>query len=53
MLKIVDPNWNKSVISITILLSILLSVFVLIDPEFSSKILSQTYGILSVMFEDL
>ena len=53
MLKIVDPNWNKSVISITILLSILLSVFVLVDPEFSSQILSQTYGILSVMFEDL
>ena len=52
MLKIIDPNWNKSVISITILLSILLSIFVLVDPEFSSSILSQTYGILSVMFED-
>lgn len=52
MLKIIDPNWNKSVISITILLSILLSIFVLVDPEFSSSILSQTYGMLSVMFED-
>ncbi len=52
MLKIIDPNWNKSVISITILLSILLSIFVLVDPEFSSSILSQTYGILSVTFED-
>ena len=52
MLKIIDPNWNKSVISITILLSILLSIFVLVDPEFSSLILSQTYGILSVTFED-
>lgn len=52
MLKIIDPNWNKSVISITILLSILLSIFVLVDPEFSSSILSQTYGTLSVMFED-
>ena len=52
MLKIIDPNWNKSVISITILLSILLSIFVLVDPEFSSTILSQTYVILSVMFED-
>ena len=52
MLKIIDPNWNKSVISITILLSILLSIFVLVDPEFSSSILSQTYGILSVIFED-
>ena len=51
MLKIIDPNWNKSVISITILLSILLSIFVLVDPEFSSSILSQTYGTLSVMFE--
>ena len=52
MLKIIDPNWNKSVISITILLSILLSIFVLVDPKFSSSILSQTYGILSVTFED-
>ena len=52
MLKIIDPNWNKSVISITILMSILLSIFVLVDPEFSSSILSQTYGILSVMFEE-
>ena len=52
MLKIIDPNWNKSVISITILLSILLSIFVLVDPEFSSSILSQTYEILSVMFEE-
>ena len=52
MLKIIDPNWNKSVISITILLSILLSIFVLVDPEFSSRILSQTYGILSVFFEN-
>ena len=52
MLKIIDPNWNKSVISITILLSILLSIFVLVDPEFSSSVLSQTYGILSVMFEE-
>ena len=52
MLKIIDPNWNKSVISITILLSILLSIFVLVDPEFSSSILSQAYGILSVTFED-
>mgnify|MGYP005646922575 FL=1 len=52
MLKIIDPNWNKSVISITILLSILLSIFVLVDPEFSSSILSQTYGFLSVMFEE-
>ena len=52
MLKIIDPNWNKSVISITILMSILLSIFVLVDPEFSSSVLSQTYGILSVMFEE-
>ena len=33
-------------------MSILLSIFVLVDPEFSSSILSQTYGILSVMFEE-
>ena len=33
-------------------MSILLSIFVLVDPEFSSSVLSQTYGILSVMFEE-
>jgi len=52
MLKIIDPNWNKSLISITILLSILLSIFVLANPEFSSSVLSETYKLLSITFEE-
>ena len=51
MLKTVNPNLNKSVISITILLSIILSVFVLADPTKSSKLLSDTYIHLSSIFE--
>ena len=51
MLKNINPNWNKSVISITILLSLVLSIFVLISPEYSSQILKNTYNYLSNMFE--
>ena len=51
MLKSINPNWNKSVISITILLSLVLSIFVLISPEYSSQILKNTYNYLSNMFE--
>ena len=53
MLKSINPNWNKSVISITILLSVVLSIFVLIDPENTSKILSDIYSYLSNMFESV
>jgi len=53
MLKNINPNWNKSVISITILLSVVLSIFVLIDPESTSKALSDVYGYLSSMFESV
>ena len=53
MLKNINPNWNKSVISITILLSVVLSIFVLIDPQNTSKILSDVYGYLSAMFESV
>ena len=51
MLKNINPNWNKSVISITILLSLVLSIFVLISPEYSSQILKNIYNYLSNMFE--
>ena len=51
MLKSINPNWNKSVISITILLSLVLSIFVLISPEYSSQILKNIYNYLSNMFE--
>tara|TARA_B100001057_G_scaffold499359_1_gene609701 strand:- start:3040 stop:4539 length:1500 start_codon:yes stop_codon:yes gene_type:complete len=52
-IKLIDPNWNKSVISITILLSLLLSIFVLLDPELSSKFLFEIYYALSKYFEDI
>ncbi len=51
MLKSINPNWNKSVISITILLSLVLSIFVLISPEYSSQILKNIYNYLSNTFE--
>ena len=51
MLKSINPNWNKSVISITILLSLVVSIFVLISPEYSSQILKNIYNYLSNMFE--
>ena len=47
----IDPNWNKTVVSITILMSLLLSIFVLADPITSSKMLSEVYAILSREFE--
>ena len=51
MLKNINPNWNKSVISITIILSLVLSIFVIISPDYSSKILKNTYIALSNYFE--
>jgi len=51
MLKNINPNWNKSVISITILLSLVLSIFVLISPEYSSQVLKNIYNYLSNMFD--
>ena len=51
MLKSINPNWNKSVISITILLSLVLSIFVLISPEYSSQVLKNIYNYLSNMFD--
>ena len=47
----INPNWNLSVISITILLSLVLSIFVLLDPSSTSKILNLVYYDLSVKFE--
>ena len=47
----IDPNWNKTVVSITILMSLVLSIFVLADPITSSKMLSEVYAILSKEFE--
>ena len=51
MFNKINPNWNKSVISITILLSLVLSIFVIINPIYSSKILSSIYTNLSNYFE--
>ena len=47
----IDPNWNKTVVSINILMSLVLSIFVLADPITSSKMLSEVYAILSREFE--
>ena len=49
----IDPNWNKTVLSITILLSLVLSIFVLTDPVATSKLLSGIYTNLSLKFESL
>ncbi len=49
----IDPNWNKTVLSITILLSLVLSIFVLTDPLATSKLLSSIYTNLSSKFESL
>ena len=49
----IDPNWNKTVLSITILLSLVLSIFVLTDPVATSKLLSGIYTNLSSKFESL
>ena len=51
MLKKINPNWNLSIISITILLSIVLSIFVLANPEGTSIFLLGIYSKLSIIFE--
>jgi choline-glycine betaine transporter len=48
-----NPNWNITVISITILLSVMLSIFVLSDPDSTSKILLNIYAKLSKSFEEI
>jgi BCCT family betaine/carnitine transporter len=48
-----NPNWNITVISITILLSVMLSIFVLSDPDSTSKILLNIYSKLSKLFEEI
>ena len=49
----INPNWNTTVLSITILLSLVLSIFVLADPVTTSKLLSAIYTSLSSKFESL
>ena len=51
--KITNPNWNITVISITILLSVMLSIFVLSDPDSTSKIILNIYSKLSKSFEEI
>ena len=48
-----NPNWNITVISITILLSVMLSIFVLSDPDSTSKTLLNIYSKLSKSFEEI
>jgi len=47
----ISPEWNKTVIFIAIVLSLLLSIYVLSDPVGSSKFLFKTYDFLAAFFE--
>ena len=47
----ISEEWNKTVIFIAIVLSLLLSIYVLSDPVGSSKFLFKTYDFLATSFE--
>ena len=47
----ISSEWNKTVIFIAIVLSLLLSIYVLSDPVGSSKFLFKTYDFLAAFFE--
>ena len=47
----ISSEWNKTVIFIAIVLSLLLSIYVLSDPVGSSKLLFKTYDFLAAFFE--
>ena len=51
MFSKISTEWNKTVITITIVLSIVLSIYVLSDPIGSAVTLSKIYGQLSTTFE--
>ena len=47
----ISAEWNKTIISLAIVLSLLLSIYVLSDPVGSSKLLFKLYDSLTVIFE--
>ena len=49
----INSEWNKTIISLTIVLSLLLSIYVLSDPAGSSKFLYITYDSLATLFEPI
>ena len=51
MFKEISSEWNKTIISLSIVLSLLLSIYVLSDPVGSSKLLFKTYDSLATFFE--
>ena len=51
MFKEISSEWNKTIISLSIVLSLLLSIYVLSDPVGSSKLLFKLYDSLTTLFE--
>ena len=51
MFKEISSEWNKTIIFLSIVLSLLLSIYVLSDPVGSSKLLCKTYDSLATFFE--
>ena len=51
MFKKINSEWNKTVILITIVLSLVLSIYVLSDPAGSAVTLNNIYNYLSEIFE--
>ena len=47
----ISAEWNKTIISLAIVLSLLLSIYVLSDPVGSSKLLFKLYDSLTIFFE--
>ena len=47
----ISSEWNKTVVLLTIVLSLFLSIYVLTDPLGSALTLSSIYNTLSTMFE--
>ena len=47
----ISPEWNKTIIFLSIVLSLLLSIYVLSDPAGSSKFLFKAYDSLATFFE--
>ena len=49
----ISSEWNKTIISLSIVLSLVLSMYVLSDPDGSAKFLFKTYDLLATFFEPL
>lgn len=49
----ISSEWNKTIIFLTIVLSLVLSIYVLSDPDGSSQFLYKTYDSLASLFEPI